>query len=141
MSVFADTSAVVKLYANEDGHAVIRALEAMYVSQLCRVEAPAALWRKTRLGEIGAETGATLVAAFEYDYFSPAGPLAPIAVDAPTLDRAAALAATHGLRAYDAIQLACALAVRAIDPACDTMAVFDGELRDSAAKEAFKLIP
>jgi predicted nucleic acid-binding protein len=141
VSVFADTSAVVKLYADEPGHGRIRALEAMYVSQLCRIEAPAAVWRKNRMGEIDAETAAVLVAAFEHDFFVGTGALAPVAVDAAALDKAAALAAVHGLRAYDAVQLACALRARMVDPACQTMAVFDRDLRDAAAKEGFGLIP
>src|SRR5690606_27691781 len=63
MSVFADSSAVVKLYADESGSTDIRSLEAMYVSQLCRVEVPSALWRKSRLGELAAENARILVTA------------------------------------------------------------------------------
>jgi predicted nucleic acid-binding protein len=141
VSVFADTSAVVKLYADEPGQAAIRQLDAMYVSHLCRVEAPAALWRKVRLGELEAEVAATLVAASERDYLTPSGRLAPVRVDSATLDRAAALAAVHGLGADAAIQLAGALTVRDADSTCQTVAVSDLELRQAAAREGFRVVP
>lgn len=41
MTVFGDASAVIKLYADEAGSAVIRLLESMYVAEIIRVEVPA----------------------------------------------------------------------------------------------------
>ncbi|WP_308466067.1 type II toxin-antitoxin system VapC family toxin [Rathayibacter soli] len=141
MSVFADSSAIVKLYADEKGCEVIRELEAMLVSQLCRVEVPAALWRKNRMLALTAQNARVLVRAFENDLFNTDGPLVPVRVTSAILDVAASLAASHGLRAYDAIQLASALAARELDPACLIMAAFDHELRDAAAREGFQLLP
>jgi uncharacterized protein len=58
-----------------------------------------------------------------------------------TLDDAARLVATHGIRADDAVQLASAMAAREADPDCTAVACFDQRLRRAAASEAFSLIP
>lgn len=52
MSCFADSSALVKLYADEAGRAEVITVETatMLVSDLARVEVPAALWKKHRAG-------------------------------------------------------------------------------------------
>jgi hypothetical protein len=52
VSVFADSSALVKLYADEPGHEQVRNPGLLLVSQLARVEVPAAIWRKHRMGEL-----------------------------------------------------------------------------------------
>ncbi|MGH3611225.1 MAG: hypothetical protein ACRDRK_01100 [Pseudonocardia sp.] len=39
------------------------------VSQIARVEVPAALWRKQRSGELDVDSASVLVLAFEADYF------------------------------------------------------------------------
>lgn len=141
MSVFADTSAVVKLYADESEFEVIRALDAMFVSQLCRVELPAALWRKSRVESLAVGDVRVLIRAFENDLFEPDGPLVPIKITNAILDDAATLTANHGLRTYDAIQLATARATREFDPECDTLAAFDRDLRRAASSEGFVLLP
>jgi predicted nucleic acid-binding protein len=46
LSTFADSSALVKLYADEAGYEQVRDLVSIAVAQLARVEVPAALWRK-----------------------------------------------------------------------------------------------
>ena len=38
MSLFADSSAIVKLYVDEDGHEAVRALSGLAVAQVTRVE-------------------------------------------------------------------------------------------------------
>lgn len=51
MTVFADSSAVVKLYADGAGADEVRALTfPLYVSALARAEVPAVLWKKHRTG-------------------------------------------------------------------------------------------
>lgn len=145
MSVFADTSAVVKLYADEHGSPEVRALEGtLVVSQMTRVEVPAALWRKHRMGELGVEDTGILVAEFEADYFGAPGEerrFSAIRVTAEILEEAVRLTAVHGLRAYDAVQLASAKAVRSADPSCTSCAVFDKNLRAAAAMEGFTPAP
>jgi predicted nucleic acid-binding protein len=144
VSVFADSSAVVKFYADEEDHQQVRRLEAVAVAQLTRVEVPAALWRKQRLGEIRPEDARLLTSEFEADYFgTPDEPprFAAVTVTSPIVDQAARLCATHGLRAYDAVQLSSAMAARDADPSCATVAAFDQSLRVAAAAEGFALVP
>jgi uncharacterized protein len=108
LSTFADSSALVKLYADEPGHEQIRGIGSVAVSQLARVEVPAALWEKQRMGELSANDARLLTADFEADYFgTDSEPPRFVAVTAAgsVFDEAARLCASHGLRAYDAIQL------------------------------------
>ena len=145
MSVFADSSAVVKLYADEVGHEAIRAIRTtLLVSQLARVEVPAALWRKQRMRQLIAEDAALLVSEFEFDFFGNDDERPRFIAVMPTrdvLDDAARLAAVHGLRAYDAVQLATARVARTAASECDAVAAFDRDLRRAAAAEAFTLVP
>ncbi|MHB1711025.1 MAG: type II toxin-antitoxin system VapC family toxin [Acidimicrobiales bacterium] len=144
MSVFADSSALVKLYADEAGHQEIRHLATLAVSQIVRVEVPAALWRKQRMGELDAGEAQLLVEEFEADYFGAEGDhprFATVALTADLLDTAARLCAGHGLRACDGVQLSAASATRTADPGCTTFAAFDGTLRAAAAAEGFALFP
>jgi len=111
---------------------------------LARVEVPAALWRKQRLGELSAGDARLLTADLEADYFgtdSEPPRFAAVAVTGSLLDEAARLCASHGLRAYDAVQLSAALAVRRVDENCTEFAAFDRSLRTAAATEGFELIP
>ncbi|HVE45863.1 MAG TPA: type II toxin-antitoxin system VapC family toxin [Acidimicrobiales bacterium] len=155
MSVFADSSAIVKLYADEEGHEKVRGLAALAVAEIARVEVPAAFWRKHRIGEIGAEDARVLTAEFESDYYGGAEvgggvagqvgeeepKFAVVATTSEILDQAATLCAVHGLRAYDAVQLSTALATRRADPECSTLEAFDSSLRGAASAEGFQLLP
>ncbi|TAM87278.1 MAG: PIN domain-containing protein [Jatrophihabitans sp.] len=144
MTAFADSSAIVKLYADEDGHQTVRRSRDLLVSVLARVEVPAAIWRKQRAGELSSGHATVLTADFEADFFgdpTTAARFTVVAVTAAILDGAARACAVHGLRAYDAIQLASATAVRAAVPDCTTFAAFDRSLRAAAAAEGFALLP
>lgn len=138
--MFADSSALVKRYADEVDARVVRRCTAYVVSAIARVEVPAALWRKHRTGELSAEDSAVLTAEFAADWYDAEGPFAPVAVQARVLERAAALVATHGLRAYDSVQLACASAARDADPQVDAFLSFDAGLSSAAAREGFQLL-
>ena len=143
MTTFADSSALVKLYADEPDHAEIRDLVAIAVSQIVRVEVPAALWRKHRLGEVDASDAQILTAEFEADYFG--GETQPrffaVMLTQGILDAAARLCASHRLRASDAVQLSSALAARNADETCSRFAAYDESLRAAAAAEGFQLVP
>jgi uncharacterized protein len=144
LSIFADSSALVKLYADEEGHAHVRGLVGIAVTELARVEVPAALWRKQRMGELSAEDARLLTADFEADYFgtdSEPPRFAAVAATGGLLGEAARLCASRGLRAYDAVQLSSALAVRRVDESCTEFAAFDLGLRTAAAAEGFGLVP
>lgn len=59
---------LVKFYANEQHHQLVRSQRSPVVSALARVEVPEAIWRKHRMGELGLAYAAILVAAFKADY-------------------------------------------------------------------------
>ena len=145
MTAFVDSSALVKLYVPEAGHEVVSALGvSLVVSHLARVEVPAAFWRKQRTGEVSAEDAAVLAAGFEADFFGDDGErprFVVVAITNDVVDSAARLAARHGLRAYDAVQLASASAARRADNRVSTLAAFDRTLRAAAAAEGFTLAP
>jgi predicted nucleic acid-binding protein len=144
LSTFAGSSALVKLYADEAGHEQVRGMVSIAVAQLARVEVPAALWRKQRMGELSANDARLLTADFEADYFgtdTEPPRFAAVVAAGSLLDEAARLCASHGLRAYDAVQLSSALAVRRVDESCTAFAAFDRSLRTAAATEGFELVP
>jgi predicted nucleic acid-binding protein len=145
VTLFADSSALVKLYVNEPGHQAVRAAGDLFVvSQLARVEVPAALWRKQRSGDIALGTAAVLVTEFEFDFLGD-GSAPPrfvaVKVADDIVEVAARQVARHGLRAYDAVQLACATAARELLPTLNVLAAFGQELRRAAAAEGFALLP
>lgn len=144
MTTFADSSALVKLYADEDGAEVVRQLRVLVVSHLARVEVPAAFWRKQHTGELSAEDAQVLTSEFEADWFGTAEEpprFVAVVLASGLLDQAAQFCASHGLRAYDAVQLSCAVATRAADKSCTSFAAFDEALRVAAAAEGFELVP
>jgi predicted nucleic acid-binding protein len=144
VSVFADSSALVKLYADEPGHEPVRRQPVLVVSQLARVEVPAAIWRKTRIGELSTGHARILTDAFEADYFGTAeqeARFAVVRITARILDDAASMLATRGLRAHDAVQLASGCAARTADPEIAVFAAFDDTLRIAALAEGFALLP
>jgi predicted nucleic acid-binding protein len=134
----------VKLYADEAGFEAVRDLDTFVVSALARVEVPSALWRKARTGELGDSAASLLVKAFEIDFHGDHDSNSRFTVVSLTesiLVMAAREAARASLRAYDAVQLASALAVRDLDPLCSQFACFDGDLRRAAGRAGFALLP
>lgn len=115
--LFADSSAIVKLYADEQGSTVLRRREddgPFVVSALARVEVPAALWRKVRMRDLDASDARLLTTAFEVDWYGTADaePRFPVVASSTALMQdAAQLCEVHDLRAHDAVQLASALAL------------------------------
>lgn len=96
------------------------------------------------MGEIDIDDTLTLVRAFEVDYAGPPdGPPRFVAVEVShdLLERGARLAADHGLRAYDAVQLASAIVTRDLDKHCETLATFDRGLMRAAISEGFRPFP
>lgn len=122
----------------------MRELGPLVVSALARVEVPAALWRKVRSGALAAASVERVLRAFVIDLTGGRDerPRFGVVDVLPTvLDRAAMLAGSRGLRAYDAVQLASALAARDADPSCTAFACFDDDLRAAAAADGFELVP
>lgn len=139
MTVFADSSALVKLYADEVDAERVRSRSAFVVSALARVEVPAALWRKHRQEEVSADDAGVLVAEFVADWHEAQSRFLPVPVRTRVLEKAAELSARHGLRAYDAVQLSCAVLARGADASVATFLCFDVDLMTAAARESFEL--
>lgn len=145
MTVFADSSAVVKLYVAEAHHESVRQISGpIVVSVLAHVEVRAAIWRKHRLGEISVTDAGLLCAEFAADLAGddlPAPRFAVIDVGEEVVRAAIDAVARHPLRAYDAVQLASALEVRKVLDGLDGFAAFDDALRSAAAAEGLALVP
>jgi predicted nucleic acid-binding protein len=110
---------------------------------LARVEVAAALWRKHRTGEIDLDDALLLIRAFTADYAgTPEDPprFHTVELTEAAIERAAELAGNHGLRAFDAVQLACALATREADKTCTMFASFDRDLLRAAVAEGFEIL-
>lgn len=139
MTAFADSSAVVKLYADEPGAAAVRTHTALVVSALARVEVVAAISRKERTGELDPADATVLVAAFEADWHDADSRYLAVVVDERVLEQAVSLSRRHGLRAYDAVQLASAVVTRAAGVDITVFLCFDTELVTAAAREGLPL--
>ncbi len=121
----------------------MRGLENVVVSALARVEVAAAIWWKSRAGELSPEDAAVLVEGFEWDWLGDRetpGMFAVVVVSPEILETAAHRLALHPLRAYDAVQLATALAAREADPELIQFACADVQLARAAAIEGFRVV-
>lgn len=135
---------MVKLYADEPGHELVRGLTRLTVSALARVEVVAAFWRKARSGDVGPGDAVTMTRVFESHLRGGsvrASRFATVPATTRVLDEAARLVPAHGLRAYDAVQLASAVTARAVDPEVTDFACFDAILRRAASATGFSVIP
>jgi predicted nucleic acid-binding protein len=108
--VYLDASALVKRYVAEAGSPEVEALineaRATGTALISRAEVAAALARAARIGLITREAGAKALQAFNADWEH----LVRLQLGEPLAARAAALAWEHGLRGYDSVHLASALA-------------------------------
>lgn len=142
MTAFLDSSALVKRYADESGSELVLALSPPVIaSDLAAVEVPAALWRKHRIGQISAPDAQILCRRFltDIDASSPESDAVLIEVGNDILRSAIDLVARHPLRAYDAVQLASAMAASRILGNCP-FGCFDAQLNDAAAAEGLRLL-
>jgi predicted nucleic acid-binding protein len=134
---FLDTSTVLKRYVQETGTAWVQALAApaaghsLIVVRITLAETVAAITRRERGGSITPQDAATAVADFQVDF---ARQYFIIEVSAPLVDRAAALARKHGLRGYDAVQLAAGLDAQGRLPSL-TLLSADADLNAAALAE------
>lgn len=113
MILYLDTSALVKLYAEEPGREevenAVREARVVAVSEIGYVEACSALARKEREGSFSTDEHNETVAQLQQDYRE-VYLSRPITGD--LIARAGELARKHALRAYDAVHLATALVLR-----------------------------
>jgi predicted nucleic acid-binding protein len=110
MIVYADTSALVKLFVTEEGSEatrdMLRQAQAMGTGLLTRAELGAALARGARRGLLSEEEALESRRRLETVWPT----WIHLAVDEDLVCRAEVLAWEHGLRGYDAVHLAAALA-------------------------------
>ena len=110
-SYYLDTSALVKRYAREQGTAWIIGLvrgHDVYTARITGPELIAALTRKVHTGGLQAADATHAARAFRGHWQRR---YSIVEVTEVVTDRAMDLAAAHGLRGYDAVQLASALVV------------------------------
>ncbi|NET38173.1 MAG: type II toxin-antitoxin system VapC family toxin [Cyanothece sp. SIO1E1] len=139
---FLDSSALVKRYVKETGSAWVLNLfrpesnNDIFVSAITGVEIIAAITRRSHGGSISSEDSKTTCNQFKNDLQTE---YKIIEITGNIVNSAMALAEAHGLRGYDAVQLA---AGRAINILCAinnlpsiTFVSADNELNEAATSE------
>lgn len=112
-SYFFDASALVKRYLREAGtewirHLIAREQLRIFISTLSGAEVMAEIARKARTGEVDAAERDRAVRAFRHEF---ASSYALVSAEPRVIYKAMELLVTYPLRAYDAVQLASALAL------------------------------
>ena len=134
MIVYADTSALVKLFVTEEGsettRGVLRQAAVMGTGLLARAELGAALARGARRGLLS-EADAKEARRRLEDVWTT---WVRIGVDENLVSRAEALAWEHNLRGYDALHLASALAWQERIQQPVALLTFDRELWEAARR-------
>lgn len=134
---FLDTSTVLKRYIQETGTAWVQSLAApaaghsLIIARITLAETVAAITRRERGGTITPADAAIALADFQLDF---ARQYLIIEVSTSLVDQAAALARKHGLRGYDAVQLAAAPEAQARLPSL-TLLSADAALNAAARAE------
>ena len=140
MTLYLDTSALVKLYVAEAGSATVQAWIAS-AAQLVTVrvtyaETRATLARMRRTRDLSAPDFQRAVGWLEGDWPR----YNVVECSEAVVHRAGVLAERHALRGYDAVQLGAALEARP-DVGEYLFASFDGRLNDAAVREGLGLAP
>ena len=141
-----DTSAIVKRYIMETGTAWVRSIadpaasNLIYLANITDVEMTSAVVRRQRGGSISAADAAAMLTQFRQDLVKG---YRIIDVTPALLLAARSLVERHGLRAYDAVQLAAAVELNAQWIAAGTGTVTlvsaDHELNAAAIAEALPI--
>jgi uncharacterized protein len=112
---FFDSSALVKGYVNETGSAWVSSLlgppsgNDLFLARITGVEVISAICRRERTGNIASAVVAAAINQFRQEF---AIRFDFVPVSSRLIDQAMLLAENHGLRGYDAVQLAAALSVQ-----------------------------
>ena len=129
MIVFLDTSALVKLYHEEDSsievEKVISDVDEIYLSGIAELEFRSTIWKKVRTKEIDEDIANSVIEAFEDDFDK----YSWVAIDSESMHSSKNLLMQYGkngLRALDSIQLSSALVLKNSD--CQFI-TFDLKLR------------
>jgi uncharacterized protein len=112
---FFDSSALVKRYVNETGTAWVLSLvgpahgHSIYAARITGVEMASAIARQTRSGGLNPAAAGTAMSRFRHDL---SHEYRVVEINPALIAVAMSLAEIHALRAYDAVQLAAAVAVK-----------------------------
>ena len=135
MKVFADTSALIKLYVDEPGRDVVvakvAAADELVVSSIAVVEGHSAIVRRLKAGQISPEAYEEMRRELHEDLRDAGW----VKASDKLLVRAAALVEHTGLRSLDAIQLASALACKP-----DLVLCADSRLTEAARGEGLEVL-
>lgn len=139
MILYLDTSALVKLYVEEPGSAAVAAAvsesAAVATVRVTYAETRAAFARLHRERRLTAVERRRSVESLDEDWES----TTVVDVSEPLVRRAGVLAERHGLRGYDAVQLAAALEVRLAGGELG-FACFDDRLARAARRERLPVV-
>lgn len=136
MTLYLDTSSLVKLYVQEEGSEAVQALASqtavITTSWLAYTEARAAFASKYREGVLTDDEYQPVVAAFEQDWPK----YLRLEVSYPILLEAGQLAERLGLRASDAIHLASAIYIAGLPPSWANLTLSSADEQLLAAAQA-----
>jgi predicted nucleic acid-binding protein len=139
--LYLDATALAKRYVAEpsstEAEALIGRAQAVGTGVLSRAEVAAALAKAARAGLVTRESAAKALQAFNADWEH----MIRLQVSEPLVARAASLAWEHGLRGYDAVHLATALAWREMLGGPVSVATYDRELWRSAQASGLSAWP
>jgi predicted nucleic acid-binding protein len=144
-ALFLDSSAIVKHYIAEVGSSwvggllIATAQNDVHIAVVSGAEVIAAFVRRLHAGTISAQQASGAIAEFRDDWDSF---YELLNADRSLVNRAMVLAERHGLRGYDAIQLASALEVNAVARQFQSEFIFvsaDDELNAVAATEGLRV--
>jgi predicted nucleic acid-binding protein len=140
VTLYLDTSALVKLYVAEPGSRRVRAMvdhwAVIATSGLAYVEARAAFARRRREGGLERAVYRQCVARLEEDWER----YLRVEVSETLIKSAARIAEMHRLRAYDAVHLASALALRTRLGASMGFASWDALLEAAATRAGLQVV-
>ncbi len=140
MILYLDTSAKVKLYADELGSTLVRRAvgnaDIVASNIIAYAETRAALARKRRQGAIEDAVLDDIKQAFARDWVR----IHRLPVNEMIVYRAGELAEQYGLRGYDSVHLSSAESLQMILGTPVTFACFDEELNSAAAQRGMKLL-
>lgn len=141
MILYLDASAIVKRYVTESGSkevvALIRDAAAVATSMVSRAEVAAAFARSVRLGVLDEAGGRRAQRRFAGEWPD----FVRIPVTEALVARADTLAWDHGLRGYDAVQLASALVWQDSIGQDAVLATFDQQLTRAGVEAGLRVWP
>ena len=141
MNLYADTSALIKKYIQEAGSEKTNAYFDLFpfigTAALTHAEVASAMSKAVRLGWVDEASATTAWQVFLTHWQG----YIRLPVTSAVIAQAASLSWRRGLRAYDAVHLACALTWKGISGDEVVFACFDQSLLKAADEEGLKVWP